>query len=1226
MKKKLLFVILACSVVVFTSFFSVPATSNQSIDASHISNHNILNSKDIVYANSQNNSSWLPVTTPDWPLIVSTQKCLAFNVTSGVYHYREKINTVSGPQRVNVLSLNLTNQNFDVVPFLSHNRLYSNDETLTCMAQNDSHVVAGINGDYFFEIGKFSISHGQPAHMLIINGTMLQSPVQNNLGTLGIYSNGTMSINTENFIGNITDQNISRQYPLIAINVVIPPLAGSQGGDAIQTGGLVLATSAIGEPVPLGSNEDVAYLSDIAGKNYTYTVTSVADNVTTLPVLSNQQAALVGRNATADQFIDNLSAGNIINANWSLDPANNFEQAIGGGQLLDMNGEPAVSASSSSPVHAVTAVGLTKNGKHAFFVVFDGIQPSIGLGINHIELAEYMLQLGAYSAMLFDTGGSSEMITRLPGQTNVSVVNSPSDLSQRMLAEGIFICSKEVSPSQASHVVVNNGTPLTMLVNTSEPVSVYSLDSLCNPSSNFVSLSVSPSNLASVSGHQLTAGNAAGTGTLTATAFDGVSSHVPLYVVKDLNRLVVSPNDTELLNGVSQQFYVSAMTSVNGSMINFTIPSNAVSWSVSNPAIAKINSTGYLTALNGSGAVYVIAKVDGLNASSVAGIGYSPAVLSSMSDVSKWTAEQTEGTTGSISESTTVVRNSTSGPSMDVNYTIPAGSGVKQFLLFPSTAISVVQKSNAQKPIGIGIWIKGNGQGIWFAEGYSQANGVEAVYYPTYITFTGWKLVVVNLTPSLVLPLSTIFLDFLVIGPTTTLSGNLYLNDFETLFSSVPVTPAAYNAYPSNPNWISRVNSTSDFESGGFTFAAMGGALLAANNTNSTGSVVLKNALTQLQDLSSSVAPSFVQTVGNMVANGSKADLSYLDSIMNASTIKYHLAVGTGEISNGSNEENVNYAAVDGPTHYNYTFEGAEYIVLDDAHGGICSSNAYQDPLQNQYSWLVGVLNNDSYKDTFITMNIPPFDPHTDENHQFTNGYDAQQFVDLVDEFQATHTATHVVMLNGAVTGYEETYMISNLNGLSGSVLDFLVSDLASTNDMQPLCGGFYSYVIFHVSPNGTLQFAVEPVLSSISITNTISTKVKLYENQTMSFTAEGFSPSGNGVFSNLSVPPLSLNLNSFYAHMWSSNNTSVGSINANTGYFVAEHGGNTTVTIESGGVQTSIQVEVIQNVTPVTPPVPPTSPPPVNYALYYLIIGAILAVAVVGSAVYFFVIRKKKT
>ena len=119
MKKKLLFVILACSVVVFTSLFSVPATSNQSIDASHISNHNILNSKDIVYANSQNNSSWLPVTTPDWPLIVSTQKCLAFNVTSGVYHYREKINTVSGPQRVNVLSLNLTNQNFDVVPFLS---------------------------------------------------------------------------------------------------------------------------------------------------------------------------------------------------------------------------------------------------------------------------------------------------------------------------------------------------------------------------------------------------------------------------------------------------------------------------------------------------------------------------------------------------------------------------------------------------------------------------------------------------------------------------------------------------------------------------------------------------------------------------------------------------------------------------------------------------------------------------------------------------------------------------------------------------------------------------------------------------------------------------------------------------------------------------------------------------------------------------------------------------
>ena len=67
-----------------------------------------------------------------------------------------------------------------------------------------------------------------------------------------------------------------------------------------------------------------------------------------------------------------------------------------------------------------TAIGYTAD-QRVILLVADGRQPEISLGLNLIELAEAMLQLGCRGAMNLDGGGSTQMATA------EGYVNSPSE-------------------------------------------------------------------------------------------------------------------------------------------------------------------------------------------------------------------------------------------------------------------------------------------------------------------------------------------------------------------------------------------------------------------------------------------------------------------------------------------------------------------------------------------------------------------------------------------------------------------------------------------------------------------------------------------------------------------------------------------------------------------------------------------------------------------------------
>ena len=361
-----------------------------------------------------------PLQGPHFSLIASTQ------LADGVTLSSEVLQTVAGPELVNRLDLDLTRPSLHLGEVLAHNRLISSDETVSSMA-NRTQAVAGINGD-FFEIG----GRGRPIGMVEINGQLLQSPTI--YAVMGITASGNLTFDHKSFLGSVTLGRAS--HSLKAINHF----------NEINEGQLVLLTPALGAPVAL-RGPTVALLRPIQGASQLFRVQSILRNVTSLPALSGQ-VALAGNGSAGRWLTSTLHRGDQVSVTWQLSPAAHLLQAIGGGPILLKDGALFTDPSPPAPGEAnvrypLTAVSLSRDGRHAALVVFDGRHagPVKSVGLTHAEAARYLLAHHAYQAMLFDTGGSSEMVARLPEQDNISVINWPSDGHERPVANGLFVYS-----------------------------------------------------------------------------------------------------------------------------------------------------------------------------------------------------------------------------------------------------------------------------------------------------------------------------------------------------------------------------------------------------------------------------------------------------------------------------------------------------------------------------------------------------------------------------------------------------------------------------------------------------------------------------------------------------------------------------------------------------------------------------------------------------------------
>ena len=111
------------------------------------------------------------------------------------------------------------------------------------------------------------------------------------------------------------------------------------------------------------------------------------------------------------------------------------------GTLLVENGRNLGATAQVAPTqrHPRTAAGVTRDGRTLLLLVVDGRQAGWSIGATLPELAQTMLDAGAWNAVNLDGGGSSVMWHREPGATAGRVLNRPSDGHVRPVANHLGV-------------------------------------------------------------------------------------------------------------------------------------------------------------------------------------------------------------------------------------------------------------------------------------------------------------------------------------------------------------------------------------------------------------------------------------------------------------------------------------------------------------------------------------------------------------------------------------------------------------------------------------------------------------------------------------------------------------------------------------------------------------------------------------------------------------------
>lgn len=1093
-------------------------------------------------------SSWLPPTPSAWNLVVDKTSTPGFTVTRGVTEHSDTIDTVSGQQHTQVMNVDLTNKNLHLGTVEAGNVLTDpSDETISSMAARTG-AIAGVNGDYF-EIN----ATGRPLGGMISNGVIMKSPRPDYNAQLGIKPDGSMVIGPENFTGTITDGPATE--PLTSVNVVndVP-------------NGITELTSALG-PTENLTGPATLVLGHPSGANLV--VDSVA-TVTSVPALTGSAQGLLGAGAPGAWLASTVHAGDSLKIADQIGPDNNLTQLLSGATELVKNGQPYTDPTGTPPsgVNPETAVGISKDGKHAILVTLDGrLGESTAVGVSPAQVAGYLVAQGAYTALLFDGGGSTEMIARQPGASSTSVLNTPSDGHERPVANGLFVYTNEAAAGPATSVVVNGGAPVTTVPGGTIPVPVYATDADANPASGTTSVQVFPPNLASWSNGQL-AVHQAGLGLIVARNGRAISTQ-PLRVVTRLASLSVSPTEPDLNNGATQQFSLTGSTALGQQAA--VIANGAASWSVSPANLGTIDSDGLLTAASsGGGLATVSATVGGKTTTASVAVGSDSQVVADLSDVANWSLRNTTGAPATMSLAAGDLPPGITAPgSLQLNYTMPAGSGVKQLVMWDNNDINIGPDASGQDPTGIGIWVKGDKSGLTLHEQYVQVNGAALPLAETPVTWQGWQLYTAAIPAGTQFPITMDYIDFLAINPSTTITSTLNISGLQALYSPRPVVTPPYVAIPDNPSWLSYDEDEAQFSQQGATVLTGDDAHLLASDPGSTSSNVFGDIQNRLGTLPAQAKPDLAQFMGDMSDDGLAPDLAFAQSKMDSLGIPYHDAVGNHEISQGAVPENSNFTADFGPTHYAYQLGAAQVIVTDNAHGGLLSSDPYQVPAGAQYPWLVQQLTNTTAPAVIVATHMPAYDPHAVADSQFTDRWEAQMYLRLIQRYQRTHPSKHVIMLYGHARGFAEQILdpLGNQTDTAhGGIPQLTIADLGMPAYALSNQGGFYNFGLIHVTPNGNVQFTVEPALASIAVT---APQPGLPVGGTETLAALGTQTSGDN------LPVVTVPIADPASHVWSSSDPGTVSVDARTGAITARHSGTATISVRSGGVTGSVVVTV---------------------------------------------------
>ncbi|MFD3457945.1 phosphodiester glycosidase family protein, partial [Streptomyces sp. NPDC058691] len=304
------------------------------------------------------------------------------------------------------------------------------------VAADKAGAVAGVNGD-FYDLGNSTAAHGAE----IQNGKLLKTtnlggpeaaPVQPHVGVSkdGIAQLVNVMVNASaNFAG--TDHKV------LSVNAADPE------PHPVPAGGMVAFTSAWGtysrnRPF-IGVDQDLAEVLVRNGKVVSVTPNGPAGS----GAIPDDGFYLVGTGASA-AAIRALQPGDPATLDWELadNVAKTMKFALGHGGtgegIIVSGGKPRANLDNSA-ISPRTSFGFKDGGHTLVLGEWNGPGGTGKGGVTVAKVGHDMVAMGVQTAVILDSGGSSEMVARRLGEDKVTIRNTPSDGQERNNTNGVGV-------------------------------------------------------------------------------------------------------------------------------------------------------------------------------------------------------------------------------------------------------------------------------------------------------------------------------------------------------------------------------------------------------------------------------------------------------------------------------------------------------------------------------------------------------------------------------------------------------------------------------------------------------------------------------------------------------------------------------------------------------------------------------------------------------------------
>jgi exopolysaccharide biosynthesis protein len=370
------------------------------------------------------------------------------------YENRKMITTVGG-LNVHILKVDTTNPDL-TFKVLDSTTSVGKRESLTDLLKN-SGALAAVNAD-FFDMGS---TYGSSVGAFTRNNSVVNVGNGFNVANKQFYSFGVnanaLGTNTDMFIKALTSYVSFKNNGVV--NMTIAAHNKMTGFDFP----IIMDADYIKNTIEIDTRLKTVVKIVVNDGFITY-ISKPGENIT-LPNKENGFAVLLTEKAylkVKDKYAVGQTASMSVSTSFDL---SRLETLVGGGGLILENGSIAIGKGEViGGRQPRTAIAYNQDKTKAFLVVVDGRGESVG--VTHEEFAVVLREIGAYTAMYFDGGGSSTMAIE-PFYANApKVYNDISGTQQRTIANALAVVNNAIvgAPTSAkiyiSDTKIFNGFPV----------------------------------------------------------------------------------------------------------------------------------------------------------------------------------------------------------------------------------------------------------------------------------------------------------------------------------------------------------------------------------------------------------------------------------------------------------------------------------------------------------------------------------------------------------------------------------------------------------------------------------------------------------------------------------------------------------------------------------------------------------------------------------------------